>query len=172
MPDRPLDIDLTNSTNTRINQSPSPEDVNKFKAKLAQVLDRSMTVDRLAVDLPNDIDNFWCASDALSIAQAEYRGYTYDTTYATNNPLHKSADGKARVADVVHMIRPKWMKDEEVKMKAQRYIDSHMTDRRHMQKEERDFKAQNDNLGMGSIVESKAEIVSGSQIQESLNPSN
>lgn len=171
MSDRPIDINLTQSTDTRVNQNPTSDDVLKFKAKLAQVLDRSMTVDRLAVDLPDDVDNFWCANDALSIANAEFRGFQFDTQYAINNPLHKAADGKARVADVVHMIRPKWMKVEETKMKHQRYVDSHLTDRRQMQKEERDFKAQNDNIGMASIVESKAEEVSGSQIQESLTQS-
>jgi hypothetical protein len=168
MSERQIDVDLSSGTETRIDQVPSPEELKEYKAKIAQVLDRSLTVDRLRVDIPGHLKSFWCSNDPLSIAQAELRGFKVDTEFALRNGLSSSEDGKARIADVIHMVRPKWMEDEERKVIAQRYVENHLTDRKlnkTQQKEEREFVAANE---LPSIVNSKAENVSGDVIEESL----
>lgn len=169
MSERMIDVDLTTHTEIRADKVPIPDESQReqFRAKLAQVLDRTLTIDRLKVDLPEDLTGGWCATDSLSIAQWELRGYQIDTQYATKNSLNDTADGRARIADVVHMIRPKWMKEEEDKMIQKRYVETHLRDRRK-QKEESDFIADNARIGMPPILQSQAETVTGTQIEESL----
>lgn len=169
MSERPLDIDLTNDTAVRIGVEdeyapPTDEERKVQRARLAQVLDRGLTVDLLDVKLPDHLDSRWESNDPLSIASAELRGFKVDTQFAERNGLHGTGDGKARIADVVHMIRPKWIKEEEDALKAKRYYDNHIADPRK-QKEERDFLAQNQ---LQPIVGSRVTEVTGSQIEESL----
>lgn len=161
MSDRNIDIDLTNSTAKNISNIPTDEERSKMRAKLAQVLDRTMTVDRLQVNLPDHLSGYWCPNDSLSIAQAELRGFKVDTEHAHKNGLHDSVDGKAKIADVIFMARPKWVAEEEENIRKQRYFETHIQDRRR-QKEERDFEAQNP---LQTINNSKVSDASGSDIE-------
>ena len=164
MSDRPIDIDLTTNTEKTVDKIPSPEELQAFRARIAQVLSREITVDRGEVTLPHDLEGYWCPDDPVSKAQAELRGYTIDTEYAKRNGLSDKGDGKFLMGDVFFMVRPKWMGTEENKIRQQRYYETHLRDRRK-QKEEKDFLANN---SLPPIVSSQSDEVSGSQIEEAL----
>lgn len=180
MSERPVDVDLTQGTATRLDtameedilknllEKPSPEEMKDYEHRVAQVLERGMVIDRLKVDVPDELESRWEAADAVSIASAELRGFVIDTHYAKKNSLTDGGDGKARIGDVVHMVRPKWKKDIEDKVKARQYHENHIADKRNRQKEERQFLAQNE---LQPIEGSKVTEVSGAQIEETLSPS-
>lgn len=166
MSDRKIDIDLTKNTEVNANQVPTPEELKNFEGRIAQVLDRTITIDRTNVLLPGHLDGYWCPNDSVSEAQARLRGFEIDNEYAKRNGLNDQADGKTIVGDVFHMIRPMWMKNAEDKAKANRYHDMHLRDRRK-QKEEKDFLAANP---LESKVTSEVENITGPQIEEALSP--
>lgn len=169
--ERPIDVDITQHAEVRIdkaalNTDPTPEQRAAYKSKIAQVLDRTMTVDRLNVALPDNLSSYWCPNDGLSITSAELRGYVIDTEFAARNSLNDAGNGEARIADVVHMVRPKWMTEEERKLERQRYIENHIRDRRK-QKEEKDFES---NSELPTLHGSKTSEVTGPEIAEVLKP--
>lgn len=174
MSDRPVDIKVgegSQSTDTVIGLNPSPEEVIAFREHIANVLDRGLVIDRLKVDnLPPEYYSEWAPNDQVSIAAYEAKGFIRDTEFAPKSKLNDSSGGNARVIDVVHMIMPKWKKaiyDEE---RNKKYHKDHVADRRKL-KEERDFKANQDNIGMPTTVGSTITEQTGPQIQEALTPS-
>lgn len=165
MSERPLDINLTQGTETRVT-GPTEAEKKAFRHKIAHVLDRSLTVDRMEVHLPPELEGFWCSRDSVAIASAEMRGYAIDKTHGKLNKLNDTADDTAVVGDVIFMTRPKWMGEIEREQIAKRYHDTHIRDKRKM-KEEQEFLAQNE-LPV-AVDKSIAVDATGPQIEEVLS---
>ena len=91
---------------------PTEELRKEFRAKMAGVVSRGWTLDRLTVQLPDDKYGEWISDDPVAIAEAQSLGFEIDKEYATKNKLHSNAAGEAKVGDVVFMTMPKWMKEE------------------------------------------------------------
>lgn len=104
---------------------PTDELRKEFRARAAKVVSRGFVMDRLTVDLPNDVHGEWVADDPASIAEAQALGFEIDKEYATKNKLHTNAIGEAKVGDAVFMTMPKWMKEEIDIIKKQEYDRHH-----------------------------------------------
>lgn len=181
MSDRPIDIKVgSNSTAKTITQAvqeleakQSPEELAEqkkaYKARVARVLDRGFTVDRLTVPIPPEdgLWGEWIPNTPADLARADILGFKADKKYAVGRSLNDGGDGTNRVGDVIFMVQPSWMHEAIVEERAQRYAEAHLT---KQQKEERDFAAVNKELDMPSIVTSKLESVSGPEITERLSP--
>ncbi len=105
--------------------NPTEELRKEFRAKAARVVTRSFLIDRLNVELPQDVYGEWVADNPVSIAEAQAMGFEIDKDYATKNKLHSNAAGEAKVGDVVFMTMPKWMKEELDILKKQEYDRHH-----------------------------------------------
>jgi hypothetical protein len=169
MPDRPLDINLTQSTDVTIGQNPSPEEVIEYRQRLARVYDRGMVIDRLQVDnLPENMYGEWHSADPLTRAAMDLKGFIVDTEYAPKSKLHDGVTNEGKAGDVIHYIMPKWKKIEMDKLIAKRYDENHGKKDGKAQKEERDFSSLQKSIGMDAKVNSTIEEKSGPQIQEAL----
>lgn len=105
--------------------NPTEELRKEFRAKAAKVVTRSFLIDRLNVELPQDVYGEWVADNPVSIAEAQALGFEIDKDYATKNKLHSNAAGEAKVGDVIFMTMPKWMKEELDILKKQEYDRHH-----------------------------------------------
>lgn len=105
--------------------NPTEELRKEFRAKAARVVTRSFLIDRLNVNLPDDVHGEWVADNPVSIAEAQALGFEIDKEHATKNKLHSNAAGEAKVGDVVFMTMPKWMKEELDILKKQEYDRHH-----------------------------------------------
>lgn len=83
----------------------------EFKARIARVVTRGYIIDRLNVQLPEDVHGEWISDDPVAIAEAQALGFEIDKTYAVKNALHSNAAGEAKVGDVIFMTMPKWQKE-------------------------------------------------------------
>lgn len=173
MSDRPIDVKVSGVKTTELNLDSAvraeliaKETPEQYKARVARVLDRSFVVDRLHVDLPNELWGEWCPNEPWEILRYETLGFTIDNQYATKRKLNDTGDGKAVVGDVVFMTQPRWQHDILEKEKADIYTRTHLQKR---QKEEKDFEGNVKGLGdVPVMVNSSHENVPGSQIRESL----
>lgn len=103
---RPV-IDLTKKAS-----APSEDEVKSFKAQVAKMVSRGVVMDRLTIDLPNDVHGEWIRDDAVSIAEAKAVGFAPDDKYGIDSSLHTDATGKiTKVGDAVFMTMPKWKKE-------------------------------------------------------------
>src|SRR5690348_7452414 len=125
MPDRELDINLTQSTDTRIGVNPSAEEVIEYRQRLARVYDRGLIIDRLHVDLPDHVYGEWHSGDELTRAAMDLKGFIVDTEYAPKSKLHDSGNGEGKAGDVIHYIMPKWKKIEMDKLQKAIYERNH-----------------------------------------------
>lgn len=83
----------------------------EMKARLVQVLERGMVHDRMMVPLPSDVHGEWVRNDPLEIARMQTLGFQIDHEYAPKRALHSDGTSAAVVADVIHMICPKEVKE-------------------------------------------------------------
>jgi len=175
MPEREIDIDLTNSTATHLGHVPTPSEVAEYKARMAGVFDRGLVIDRLHVELPDHIHGEWVARDPQFVKRMEIYGYSIDTEFAPKKSANDHGDGTANLGDVVFMTIPKWKKEIIDQVARDKYRDTHLRNRRK-QKEESDFEANNRGLGMpltsgkGDLVASSLQEVDGVEIERTLTP--
>lgn len=174
MSNRPIEAKVgaaQQSTATNLEDAIAAEQIAKetpeqYKARVARVLDRSFVVDRLHVDLPDDLHGEWVPNEPWEIIRYQTLGFKVDDEHAVKRKLNDSGDGKAVVGDVVFMTQPKWQHDILVAEKARIYADTHLKPR---QKEEKDYEANVKSLGDVPVtINSSHEQVPGSQIRESL----
>lgn len=173
MSDRPIDVKVDGVKSTEINLDSAvraeliaKESPDQYKARVARVLDRSFVVDRLHVELPDDLWGEWCPNEPWEILRYETLGFSIDKEFATKRKLNDTGDGKAVVGDVVYMTQPKWQHDILEAEKASIYHKTHLQKK---QKEEKDFEGNVKSLGdVPVIVSSSHEQASGSTIRESL----
>lgn len=97
---REVEISIGNEDLSKIPRS-------ELKARLARVFDRSMSFDKLRVDLPPELYGEWIPSDHQSMREAELKGFRLDETYAPQQTSFKSN----RHVDAVYMIMPKIVKE-------------------------------------------------------------
>lgn len=141
------------------------ESRNERKARLAQVLDRGIVMDRLAVDLPPDIVGHWCRNDPLDIDRAKTLGYTIDNTYAPRRSIHNDGSNSGIVGDVIHMVtsRENYELIEEIRMDQFKRLNDKKDSR-----EDKDFAEQTNrtvgNAGVHAIAESKTHSVNAAEI--------
>lgn len=136
------------------------------KHRLARVLDRGFTIDRLTVDLPKHLWGEWVPNTPSDLARANLLGFVEDKEYATRRGLHDGGDGSARVGDVTFMVQPIWMHEALEEEKARIYYETHLKPR---QKEEKDAVAMiSDQLGLPVNVNSIAENVKGTALTETM----
>lgn len=77
------------------------------KARRADVLDRGVMFDRLAVDLPSDLHGEWERNDPMSIENKRSLGFWVDNTYATRRALHSDGSSANIVGDAIYMVTTK-----------------------------------------------------------------
>jgi hypothetical protein len=121
------------------------------KARLAQVLDRGLTADRLHVPLPSGIHGEWVPNDQSAIYEKEALGFKIDTEYAPKRALHSKGDGKSIVGDVVYMICDKENKEIIDEIRNEQYL--RLNRKQGTQKEERDITSQTSKIGLEPINE-------------------
>jgi hypothetical protein len=138
------------------------------KARLATVLERGMTADRLSVKLPDDLYGEWVANDPMEIARLQSMGFELDTEYAPKRALHGSGSSEARVGDVVFMITGKETKELMDEIRRDKYEEAH--GRPKKQKEETEFKSgmAEDAAGVKTITESAASSANYDQLKQAL----
>lgn len=119
----------------------TPEQRAKRKAMLVQAFDRGIVHDRLKVKLPPHIHGEWCRNDSMEIDRLKAIGFEVDMEYATARGLNSDGTGAAIVADVIHMICPKELKEliDEVRMDKFMAVNGKPGDRKAKTKEEREF---------------------------------
>lgn len=136
------------------------------KHRLARVLDRGFTIDRLTVDLPPHLWGEWIPNTPHDRARASLLGFTEDKDFAINRSLHDGGDGSATVGDVTFMVQPMWKHEALLEEKARIYYETHLKPR---QKEERDAqKMIEEQLGMPTTIGSVSEQVKGTQLTETM----
>lgn len=91
------------------------------EARIARVLDRASQVDRLYVELPDDLHGEWIADDPISLAEAQQKGFVIDEVYAPKHTVH----GSNRQGDAVFMTMPKYLKLMYDKKERERYNEIH-----------------------------------------------
>ena len=85
-----------------INEAP-PESRASRKARLAQVLNRSIVNDRLNVALPPHLVGEWVRNDPMEINRMQALGFQVDTEYAPNRAIHGGGRAGAIIGDVIFM---------------------------------------------------------------------
>lgn len=143
-----------------------PLDRGELKARIARVLDRAMSNDRLKVDLPDGVYGEWVPDDPFEISRFKDMGFDIDREYAKS--LHNVGDGSRKVADVIFMTCPREVYDIITEVRNERYYDSHgkKGDKVKAQREEKEF---NTNAPLPMINESSASAATKAQIAEALN---
>ena len=147
------------------------------RARLATILERGRTVDRLHVELPEDVHGEWVPNEQKDILHYESLGFEIDTQYAAKRALHSDGTGKAIIGDVIYMICSRELKEDLDAVKAERYERRHgrlkASDRGgKAQVEERAFANQVDSkLGMPTIDESEATIANADDIRSAVQQS-
>lgn len=113
---------------TSINSSSSKsldEQKKAFKSRIARVVTRGFIVDRLNVQLPDDVHGEWIRDEPVAVAEARALGFEIDDKYATKEALHTDSSGKPKIGDVVFMTMPKWQKEIIDEAKKDEYARHH-----------------------------------------------
>lgn len=136
------------------------------EAKLLTLLDRGHVNQRLFVPLPAGVYGEWVRNDPVEVERFRAMGFEIDDKYAASN----ATSGNNRIADVVHMVAPKYVKDAIDKIRNRRFEEMHGKagqKRRTNLKEERDFGSKVD---FPVVNESVNESISGNDIASAINP--
>lgn len=142
------------------------------KARLATVLDRGMTADRLHVNLPDDLYGEWVPADDNEIVRMQGMGFELDNKYAPKRALHGGGTGEARVGDVVFMTTNRETKELIDEIRREKYIEVHGkpgSESIHQQREEREFNAASKGTeGITGITESSTARADAAALREAL----
>lgn len=132
----------------------APPDRSARKARLAELLSRSVVEDRLVVrDLPDGTHLEWVPMDETEINRKKAMGFRIpdgpDDEWITKNSLHNDGTGKPIIGDVIAMVCDKETKeliDEVQKERAE------MNSSPRRNKGEAQFEKQNEQSGPGKTV--------------------
>lgn len=141
------------------------------KARLARVLDRSFSVDRLRVNLPPDVYGEWVPSDPVSVAEAELKGLQVDEVYAPQSAVGRSN----RHIDCIFMTMPKITHDVIESMKLDEYNRIHNPKKNNEgkivgQAEDKTNSPEANAVGLPIISESQTSSVTGDEILSATSP--
>lgn len=137
-------IDLRSSTT-------EPPTRSELKARIANLLSRSIVEDRLIVrELPNDLYLEWVPNDDTEINRKKALGYRIpDEDWIMKNSLHNDGSGKPIVGDVIAMVCSKQIKEVIDEVQAERAAQN-SSPRRNTA--EANFEKQNDKSGPGKTI--------------------
>jgi hypothetical protein len=121
------------------------------KARLAKVLDRGLSHDRLAVPLPDHLHGEWVSNDQVSILEKEALGFQIDKEYAPKRALHSKGDGMSIVGDCVFMTCLKEDKQLIDEIRNEQYM--RLNRKSSTQKEETDFNQITRKIGLETLSE-------------------
>jgi hypothetical protein len=144
------------------------ESESEYEARIAQVLERGIVLDRLRVDLPDDQYGEWIKDDPASIKEAELLGFKIDREFAPKRSIHDDGTGVARMGDAIYMTIPKSRKQIIDRVKLKRRKERHNP---AQQGEEQEYKARVRDETQGDIpvfVESKKDAATATDISEAL----
>lgn len=139
------------------------------KAKLASILERGITHDRLSVDLPSDVYGEWVRNDEVEIYRMQTLGFQVDHEYASKRALHTDGNKTAVVGDVIFMTTSRENKELIDEVEAERVYRKHNPKK---PKEDADFESQTKSDTGGiipTINESKQRSVRKEEIAAALN---
>lgn len=166
-----LDINLTTKSEQELlaEHKAKQEARAELKARLVTVYSRGVVGDRLSVELPPDLYGEWVPADKLEIYRMQSMGFEIDTQYASKRALHDDGTGgESRVADVVFMTCPMETKEVIEEIKRENY-DSANNPRGGKQKEERDFIAETNSVGLPSQMKSRIDPLTVDNIRDALS---
>jgi hypothetical protein len=86
---------------------PENETKEERKARIINVLSRSLVNDVLNVPLPDNLHGEWVRADPMQVRAMQLLGFKLDTEYAHKRAIHGDGSSGARIADVVFMITEK-----------------------------------------------------------------
>lgn len=126
------------------------------KALLITALERGIVSDRMNVKLPDNLYGQWCRADPFEIDRLKSLGFRIDTEYAPQVALHSDGTSSAKVADTIHMICDREIKDIIDEIKHEQFLEAHAKPGQSRSKEEKDYEANVQNLGdIVPTIESK-----------------
>ena len=157
-------------------QERDPEDIKRLRAdkksRYARILDRGMIHDRLHVDLPEHLHGEWVSNDRISIIEMETLGFSIDRTHAAKMPVNRNdqGDGTAVIGDTIFMVCEKEDKEilDEIRREAFIAANGKPGDVRKSQREEKEFAASNQTLGLPVIEESRERTARKADIEAAL----
>lgn len=114
------------------------------KAMLITALERGIVSERMNVKLPDNLYGQWCRDDPFEIDRLKSVGFRIDTEYAPQIALHSDGTSSAKVADTIHMICDRDIKELIDEIKHDQFLAAHV---KPVQKEEKDYEANVQNLG-------------------------
>jgi hypothetical protein len=91
-------------------------------ARIAQILDRGIVVDRLHVNLPEGVHGEWVRDDPIAIERMKAIGFEVDTQFAKSRALHDDT-GKVKVGDVIFMTAPQEIRDLVKQVRKRKFDD-------------------------------------------------
>lgn len=141
------------------------------KAKIMRILERGQVVDRLQVELPDNLYGEWIPDDKQEIARMQLLGFEVDNKYAVERALHEKGDGRSVIGDTVFMVTDKETKEiiDEIRRDQYEIRNGKPGAALKSQGEEKEFAAQARPLGIGPIVEeSNTRQVRKEQIEAAL----
>jgi hypothetical protein len=118
--------------------SPISKPTNKEEAKalFLSLRDRGIVNERFNIPLPSDIYGEWVVNDPIEINRFLAMGFEFGDQYAKQSAIH----GTARIADVVFMTAPRFVKEAIDEVNRERFEAMHgAPGRRKNLKEERDL---------------------------------
>src|SRR3990167_2789201 len=101
---------ISMATAKELQESEATEPIELQKARIARVLERGLTADRLSVDLPNELIGEWVPRDIIEVDRKKALGFWIDTEHAKDRALHSDGAGGAIVGDVIFMVTTKQRK--------------------------------------------------------------
>jgi len=157
------------SLSDAIEKSPKETRAEK-KAKLIQILSRGMAVDRLHVDLPDDLYGEWIPNEQAEIQRMELLHFTVDTKHAPKSKLHDTGDGKTTLGDTVFMTCSRETHEilEEIRREEFVKMNGPPGETVTTQKEEAEYAAVTDRIGVPIIEESSARVAKKAEIEKAL----
>lgn len=129
-----------------------------LKARLAEVLSRSIVEDRLNVrELPNDLYLEWVPTNEVEITRKKALGFRIPTEdWIMKNSLHNDGTGKPQIGDVIAMVCDKRHKELIDEIQAERAAQNSAPRRN---KGEVDFEKQNKTTPNPTINEGTVEKI-------------
>ena len=157
------------SLSDALEKSP-PETRAEKKAKLIQVLSRGMAIDRLHIELPDELYGEWIPNDQAEIQRMELLGFDVDTEHAPSSKLHDTADGKTVLGDTVFMTCSSETHELLEEIRREEFIRANGTpgETATTQKEEAEFDTAATRLGMPVIEESTSRVARKAEIEKAL----
>lgn len=139
------------------------------RARLAVVLERGLTSDRLIVPLPNDLHGEWVVNDPMEIARMQSMGFKVDTEYATKRAMHLGGASEAKIGDVIFMTAPVEVKQMIDEIRQKKFNEVHGKKRignRSVQREEAEAI---NSAALPIVSESEESAVNAAQIREAIS---